>query len=126
MSIKVVHCKKSHYDIYIGRPSKWGNPFAIGKDGSREEVIQKYRTWLLQQNHLLEALPELFGKSLACWCAPHACHGDVLVEFAEKLQIAVGEQKTPTKKQVDNPNNHFIQPPPEVYNQLPDKKSKGN
>ena len=44
--IKVVHCKKEPYDIYIGRPSKWGNPFSIGKDGTREEVIEKYREWI--------------------------------------------------------------------------------
>lgn len=93
MNIKVVHCKKSHYEVYIGRPSKWGNPFTIGTDGSREEVIKKYREWLLQQDNLLEALPELYGKTIACWCSPLACHGDVLSEFAEKLQIAVGEQK---------------------------------
>ncbi|MDQ5843653.1 MAG: DUF4326 domain-containing protein [Thermoproteota archaeon] len=38
---RVVHCKVEPFDVYIGRPSKWGNPFKIGKDGSREEVIQR-------------------------------------------------------------------------------------
>ena len=85
---KVVHCKKSQYQVYIGRGrnNKWGNPFRIGQHGSREDVIRKYREWFLKQDHLLEALPELFGKVVACWCAPHACHGDVLVEYADKLQ----------------------------------------
>jgi hypothetical protein len=75
----VVHCKKDPYDIYIGRPSKWGNPFIIGKDGTRGEVIQKYDSWLDTQPELLEALPELQNKVLGCWCAPKACHGCVLV-----------------------------------------------
>ena len=39
----VVHCKKAPFDVYIGRPSKWGNPYSIGPDGTREEVIEKYR-----------------------------------------------------------------------------------
>jgi len=79
---KVVHCKKSEYDVYIGRPSKWGNPFEIGKDGTREEVVEKYRQWIKTQPDLLKDLPELKGKILACWCAPKLCHGDVLEEMA--------------------------------------------
>jgi hypothetical protein len=79
---RVVHVKRDRYDVYVGRPTKWGNPFAIGKDGSREVVIVKYRAWLFNQPHLLAALPELRGKVLACWCAPLACHGDVLAELA--------------------------------------------
>jgi hypothetical protein len=79
---KVVHCKRESFDVYIGRPSKWGNPFQIGRDGTREEVIAKYRAWIVQQPALMAALPELEGKVLACWCAPKACHGDVLAELA--------------------------------------------
>ena len=70
--------------VYIGRPSKWGNPFVIGKDGSRGEVITKYRAHLLRNTQLMAALPELRGKDLVCWCAPCACHGDVLLELANK------------------------------------------
>ena len=84
MEKRVVHCKREAYDVYIGRPSKWGNPFAIGKDGTREQVIAKYRQWLIKQTVLMAALPELTGKTLGCWCAPQACHGDVLVELANK------------------------------------------
>ncbi len=75
------------YDVYIGRSSKWGNPFIIGKDGSREEVIQKYDVWLDTQPELLAALSELKNKVLGCWCHPKACHGDVLVArvFARPL-----------------------------------------
>lgn len=79
----VVHCKREKYDVYIGRPSRWGNPFQIGPDGTREEVVEKYRIWLykqIQQGEIsLEDLAGLEGKILGCWCSPAACHGDVLV-----------------------------------------------
>lgn len=80
----VVHCQHDKYDVYIGRPTKWGNPFVIGRNGTREQVIEKYRTWLQHQPNLIAALPELKGKVLGCWCHPAACHGDVLAELANK------------------------------------------
>jgi len=82
---KVVHCKKEEYDTYIARPSKWGNPFKIGIDGDRKEVIEKYRNWLMEQPELLAALPEIKGKILGCWCKPEECHGDVLAEMADMM-----------------------------------------
>ena len=81
---RVVHCKKEHYDVYIGRGSKWGNPYSIGVDGTREIVIAKYKRWLLNQPPLLNELGQLKGKVLGCWCKPLACHGDVLVELLER------------------------------------------
>lgn len=81
----VVHRKKA-YDIYIGRPSKWGNPFVIGRDGTRSEVIEKYEQWLLTQPQLLADLHELRGMTLGCWCAPRACHGDVLARYANDME----------------------------------------
>jgi hypothetical protein len=59
-----------------------GNPFVIGRDGTRAQVITKYRAWIVQQPALIRALEELRGKDLVCWCAPEACHADVLVELA--------------------------------------------
>ena len=85
--MKVVHCKKEPFDIYIGRPSKWGNPFEIGKDGTREEVIEKYSEWIKTQLDLLKALPELKDKILGCWCAPLSCHGDVLIKLVKELKL---------------------------------------
>ena len=70
--------------VYIGRPSIWGNPFVIGKDGSRDDVIAKYETWLLGNRKLVDQLAALAGKDLVCWCAPARCHGDVLVRLANK------------------------------------------
>jgi len=83
--MKVVHCKKEPYDVYIGRPGPWGNPFVIGKDGTREEVIQKYENWIRSQPHLLAKLKELKGKTLGCWCRPYKCHGDILVKLIQEL-----------------------------------------
>lgn len=78
---QVVHCKRDKYDIYIGRPSKWGNPYVIGIDGDRKEVIEKYRNWILTQEDLMSSLHELKDKVLGCWCRPKICHGDILVEL---------------------------------------------
>jgi hypothetical protein len=54
----------------------------IGRDGSRHEVVAKYRAYLLANPGLMASLAELAGKDLVCWCAPDACHGDVLLELA--------------------------------------------
>lgn len=67
--------------VYIGRPSIWGNPFVIGKDGTREEVIEKYEKWLLGQPNLLSQLYTLRDKDLVCYCSPKLCHGNVLLKL---------------------------------------------
>jgi len=72
--------------IYVGRPSKWGNPYKIGRDGSRTEVIELYRHYLAMANltHTTLDLNELKGKDLVCWCAPLPCHADKLLELANR------------------------------------------
>ena len=71
--------------VYVGRPSKWGNPFVIGPDGTRAEVIAKYERWLLGHSDLVAwARADLRGHDLVCWCAPRACHGDVLLRVANE------------------------------------------
>jgi hypothetical protein len=67
--------------VYVGRPSKWGNPFIIGKHGNREEVVEKYGRWICDQPELLNSLDELKGKDLVCWCAPNLCHAMILIEW---------------------------------------------
>lgn len=84
MKTKVVHLNQNKFDVDISRPSKWGNPFKIGPDGNRTQVIEKYRKWIERQPELLKCLDELDGKVLACWCKPQACHGDVLVELIKQ------------------------------------------
>lgn len=78
----VVNIRKDPYDVYIGRPSRWGNPYLIGRDGNRSEVIALYKLYLLDNTELMNALPELKGKVLGCYCKPAECHGDVLEELA--------------------------------------------
>lgn len=80
---RVVHCRREPSDIFIGRPSKWGGPFHLGRDGSREEVIEKYRQWLIRQPLLLREVRDLRGHALGCDCKPDPCHGDVLAELAD-------------------------------------------
>lgn len=66
--------------VFVGRPSKWGNPFKISRDGNRIEVIRKYKEWLLGNEELMEQLGELRGKDLYCFCSPLPCHADILLE----------------------------------------------
>lgn len=71
--------------IYVGRGTVWGNPWRIGPDGTREEVIARYREFVMGPGKapLRERIrTELGGKDLVCWCAPEACHADVLIEVA--------------------------------------------
>lgn len=71
--------------VFIGRPSKWGNPFVIGKDGTREQVVSKYREWLLSQPLLVQAAKdELAGRDLVCFCSPLSCHGEILLKLANE------------------------------------------
>lgn len=78
----VVHRNKAKFDLYVGRPGKWGNPYLIGTDGTREEVIRKYIKWLRASPKLVAELPTLRGQVLACWCAPLDCHAHVLALVA--------------------------------------------
>lgn len=79
---RAVHCGKERYHAYIGRPSKWGNPYMVGRHGTREQCITLYEQWLREQDELIASLDELRGLVLGCWCAPRACHGDLLVRLA--------------------------------------------
>jgi hypothetical protein len=82
---EVVNIRKSAYDILIARPSKWGNPFQVGRDGNREQVIRMYEVHVRRRPDLIAALPELVGKRLGCYCKPEACHGDVLIRLLKEF-----------------------------------------
>jgi hypothetical protein len=83
--------------VRICRPSRWGNPFRIGPDGDRTEVVAKHRAWLdgegpdelaagrttVSRAWVLEHLHELAGKVLGCRCYPERCHGDTLADRVE-------------------------------------------
>lgn len=78
---KVVNLRKEKYNIYIGRGSKWGNPYKIGIDGTRYEVIERYKYYIVTNQELLNSLHELRGKILGCYCKPKKCHGTILLEL---------------------------------------------
>lgn len=69
--------------VYVGRPTKFGNPYVVPNDGDRSVVVQKFAE-MLDGNPTLKAavIRELKGKDLVCWCAPYECHADVLLEVA--------------------------------------------
>jgi hypothetical protein len=84
----VVNIKTTkRYDEYIGRGTIYGNPYIIGKDGTREEVIKKYSDYFykkLRNDWFRNKVLSLKNKSLGCWCKPLKCHGDVIVEYVNK------------------------------------------
>ena len=77
--------------VYVGRPSRWGNPFshrsgtkAEFRVATREEALDRYREWVLSQPELVAAIRrELRGKVLGCHCKPKPCHADILAEIAD-------------------------------------------
>ncbi len=86
----VANRRYQRFDVYVGRPSKWGNPFshqagtlARFKVATRDEAVERFREWFLSQPELVAAARrELRGKVLGCWCAPARCHAEVLAEIA--------------------------------------------
>ena len=93
-------------DVYIGRPSLFGNPFshmdetgAVIQVATREQAVQAYEDWLLgraytdfqqdRRHSILEALPGLRDKTLVCWCAPRLCHGSVLARLVDLSELFV-------------------------------------
>lgn len=76
--------------VYVGRPSKWGNPFPMNGEDTRQWAIDAYRGMLRHESTnpdsvyygMRAVVDELRGKDLVCWCAPEACHADVLLEIA--------------------------------------------
>ena len=73
--------------IYIGRPSRWGNPYPLRREEQRGATLERYRRWLWEEIRSgrlpLEELAELAGKHLSCYCKPRPCHGDILEAAAE-------------------------------------------
>lgn len=84
MSTTVVNLRKDDFDVDISRSGKWGNPFVVGRDGTRSEVIQMYENWIKTRDIYTDIVPELKDKILGCYCKPKACHGDVLARIADE------------------------------------------
>ena len=87
METRVVNIRREPCDIFIGRPSDFGNPYKIGEWGKdREAVVALYRAYFYEKlkfDYFREAVEKLRGKKLGCFCKPLACHGDVIVEYLE-------------------------------------------
>lgn len=80
----VVNLHKSMYDVYIGRGSIFGNPYEIGIDGTRAEVLTRYIKWfdfMVRDDIFIQELNKLDGKILGCYCKPELCHGDIIAGF---------------------------------------------
>ena len=113
---RVVHLGVDAYDVSIARPSKWGNPFKIGQDGTRDEVIDLYRQYLLGRPDLLAAIPtELKGKVLGCWCKPERCHGDVLAEIADGIPPEEPKRAAPPEQALLPGYKKYVRAQPKDY-----------
>lgn len=95
----VEHVNDNTWEEYIGRgtsefaASMWQNPYRIGKDGTRKQVIEKYETYIRAklENPIWQLqLLRLRGKHLGCWCKPKECHGDILVKILKELETENG------------------------------------
>lgn len=95
---RVVHCKREAFDVYIGRPSQFGNPFRVMGESTRQSAIDQFealaRRKIAAKPEVAEAIRTLYGKTLGCWCAPKACHGDVLLRIAAELHDAPTDTRT--------------------------------
>ena len=90
------HAHVVNNTVLVDRRTKWGNRWHVGRDGSREEVIARYRMELWRRIRAgeiaLEELAELDGCWLACWCEPLPCHGNVLARAAEWASEKLAER----------------------------------
>lgn len=72
--------------VYVGRPSKWGNPFTGAGPIDHDLMKQYFQAWIVRPENAAfreEVRSELAGKDLACWCPlDKACHADVLLVVA--------------------------------------------
>ena len=88
MKTKVVNIR--NYDgeyIPIHRGTIWGNPYIIGVDGDRNEVIEKYEKYIRSNTILMAELPKLENEVLGCFCEPKKCHGDVIVKLLKERRV---------------------------------------
>ena len=70
--------------VYVGRPTKWGNPWSIIGDRTAQEAVNLYEE-ILDDEVICEIKSELKGKNLACWCPlDQPCHADVLLKYANQ------------------------------------------
>jgi Domain of unknown function (DUF4326) len=71
--------------VRIDRSSVWRNPYRLGTDGTRKQVIKRYREDFARHRSLHKRIGELKGKVLICWCYPEYCHGEILADAATQI-----------------------------------------
>lgn len=85
MKTRVVNVRYEKCDVYCGRPSILGNPFKIGRDGNRDEVIRKFIAYfkhrILTDTAFKAYVDSLDGLRIGCWCKPKPCHLDIVAEY---------------------------------------------
>lgn len=90
MITKVINISSGEpYDVYIGRGSRWGNPFVIGVHGSREECIEQFKQLLINDENLIKDIDKLEGKVLGCHCKPKLCHGDIYCDILNRRNFSL-------------------------------------
>lgn len=97
-NLVVVHIKKDPFDVRVDRVTKWGNPYRIGPDGTREDVVRNFYWWLFtspEGDVIIRDIAQLRGLALGCWCAPKGglppalppdaqCHAQILAWYANE------------------------------------------
>lgn len=91
---KIVNVKFQDCDVYCAGNSKWHNPYVIGRDGDRNQVIEKFATHLIKTG-LIDQIEELRGKVLGCHCRPQRCHLDVIVDILEETRMTPTQSHEP-------------------------------
>jgi SH3-like domain-containing protein len=91
--------KGEPYDVRIDRQTRYGNIYILGVHGTRPEVIAKFDHWARTSDDpaavwIREHVIELHEKTVGCWCAPEACHGDVLLQMAKEAFDAAQDRPT--------------------------------
>ena len=104
-SPNVVHCKKTEYEVYVGRGenSIWGNPFDMKNEDERELVVHQFTDYLIKNKELLNKVGELTDKTLGCWCAPKLCHGDMLTWLTTNKTRWIPAPKIRFRRYVETP-----------------------
>lgn len=92
MVTKVVHCKKEKYDVYGGRPGKFGNPYTNIRDKKTaaefvvdtvDEAIEKCREYIMASPELIKEIEGLKGETIGCWCKPKPCHCSIFLDIIQ-------------------------------------------
>ena len=128
LNIKTDDCRHA---VYIARPSPLGNPYAIGPDGDRDAVIERYRAWLdarIKERDpvVCTALLGIYpGQPLACHCAPARCHGEVIVEALDAgVQRRLRNRNNPTLRYAGIGSRSTPEPVLQVMRQIAHRLSE--